>query len=174
MRVRFTWIAQRAIRSRPALVRLANDLLVADLHAADHEQPQVADDVVGQRFVGYVIAFNIQPEIRTLEASAIAEGNLEVELDALLFHGIVIGCEAAYDATAAAGRPAPLSRSTQPMPRKLAPWLLLIPFIALLCVPLYNRTQPTIAGFPFFYVWQFAWVVLAALLTWIVHRGWRT
>ena len=59
------------------------------------------------------------------------------------------------------------------MPRKLAPWLLLIPFIALLCVPLYNRTQPTIAGFPFFYVWQFAWVVLAAALTWIVHRGWR-
>ncbi|HET7591679.1 MAG TPA: DUF3311 domain-containing protein [Rhodanobacteraceae bacterium] len=59
------------------------------------------------------------------------------------------------------------------MPRKLTPWLLLIPFIALLCVPLYNRMQPTIAGFPFFYVWQFAWVVLAALLTWIVHRGWR-
>jgi hypothetical protein len=59
------------------------------------------------------------------------------------------------------------------MPRKLTPWLLLIPFIALLWVPLYNRTQPTVAGFPFFYVWQFAWVVLAALLTWIVHRRWR-
>ena len=59
------------------------------------------------------------------------------------------------------------------MPRKLTPWLLLIPFIALLWVPFYNRAQPVIAGLPFFYVWQFAWVMLAAILTWIVHRGWR-
>ena len=60
-----------------------------------------------------------------------------------------------------------------PMPRKLTPWLLLIPFIALLGVPFYNRTPPTVAGFPFFYVWQFAWVVLSAVLTWVVHRGRR-
>ena len=59
------------------------------------------------------------------------------------------------------------------MPRKLTPWLLLIPFVALLWVRFYNRVPPTVAGFPFFYVWQFAWVVLAALLTWVVHRGWR-
>ena len=57
--------------------------------------------------------------------------------------------------------------------RRWLPLILLIPFVALLWVPLYNRAQPTLAGFPFFYVWQFAWVVLAALLTWIVHRGWR-
>ena len=57
--------------------------------------------------------------------------------------------------------------------RRWLPLILLIPFAALLWVPLYNHAQPTLAGFPFFYLWQFAWVVLAALLTWIVQRGWR-
>ena len=58
--------------------------------------------------------------------------------------------------------------------RRWLPVVLLIPFIALLWVPFYNRADPVIAGFPFFYVWLFAWVVLAALLTWVVYRGWRT
>ncbi|HKZ11663.1 MAG TPA: DUF3311 domain-containing protein [Rhodanobacteraceae bacterium] len=141
-------------------------------HADDHQQLHVANDGVGQCFVEIVVAVDTQPEIQAAEAISVAEG-ARIELDALWLHGIVTGCEGAYDATAATGRPAPNLRSTQPMPRKLTPWLLLIPFIALLCVPLYNRTQPTVAGFPFFYVWQFAWVVLAALLTWVVHRGWR-
>ena len=59
------------------------------------------------------------------------------------------------------------------MLRRWLPAVLLIPFIALMWVPFYNRAQPMVAGFPFFYVWQFAWVVLAAILTWIVHRGSR-
>lgn len=58
--------------------------------------------------------------------------------------------------------------------RRWLPLVLLIPFFALLWVPFYSRTQPMIAGFPFFYVWQFSWIVLAALLTWVVHRGRRT
>lgn len=57
--------------------------------------------------------------------------------------------------------------------RKLLPLLLLPSFIALLAVPFYNRIEPTVAGFPFFYVWMFAWIVLSALLTWIVFRGSR-
>jgi hypothetical protein len=57
--------------------------------------------------------------------------------------------------------------------RKLLPLLLLAPFIALLAVPFYNRTEPSVAGFPFFYVWMFVWIVLAALLTWSVFRGRR-
>jgi hypothetical protein len=57
--------------------------------------------------------------------------------------------------------------------RKLLPLLLLLPFIALLDVPFYNHVEPTLAGFPFFYVWMFAWVVLAALLTWVVFIGRR-
>ena len=58
-------------------------------------------------------------------------------------------------------------------PRRWLPLILLLPFVALLWVPLYNRTQPMLAGFPFFYAWQFGWIVLAALLTWIVQRGRR-
>ena len=57
--------------------------------------------------------------------------------------------------------------------RKFLPLLLLLPFIALLWVPFYNREQPAIAGFPFFYIWMFIWMVLAAVLTWIVYRGTR-
>lgn len=58
-------------------------------------------------------------------------------------------------------------------PRRWLPWLLLLPFAALLWPPLYSRIDPEVAGFPFFYVWQFAWIVIAALLTWLVHRGSR-
>jgi hypothetical protein len=58
--------------------------------------------------------------------------------------------------------------------RRCLPLLLLIPFAALLWPPLYSRIEPSFAGFPFFYVWQFAWIVLAALITWLVYRGSRT
>lgn len=58
--------------------------------------------------------------------------------------------------------------------RKLLALLLLVPFVALLAVPLYNRVEPSVAGLPFFYVWMFAWVPIASLLTWIVFRGNRT
>lgn len=51
--------------------------------------------------------------------------------------------------------------------------LLLVPFAALLWPPLYNREEPALAGFPFFYVWQFAWIVVTALVIWLVHRGTR-
>ncbi|MBV9074631.1 MAG: DUF3311 domain-containing protein [Acidobacteria bacterium] len=49
-------------------------------------------------------------------------------------------------------------------------WLLLVPWVALLSVPLYSRSGPTLFGFPFFYWYQFAWVPLTALITAIVHR----
>jgi uncharacterized membrane protein len=42
--------------------------------------------------------------------------------------------------------------------------LLLIPFVALLWVPFYNRLEPTIFGIPFFYWYQFIWVVLTSLI----------
>jgi Protein of unknown function (DUF3311) len=49
-------------------------------------------------------------------------------------------------------------------------WLLLIPCVALLAVPLYNFRNPVLFGFPFFYWYQFAWVPLTVLLIWISHR----
>ena len=42
--------------------------------------------------------------------------------------------------------------------------LLLIPFVALLWVPFYNRLDPVIFGIPFFYWYQFVWVILTSLV----------
>ena len=40
--------------------------------------------------------------------------------------------------------------------------LLLIPYVAMMWVPSYNRIEPTIAGIPFFYWYQMLWIVLGA------------
>lgn len=48
--------------------------------------------------------------------------------------------------------------------------LLVVPFIATLWVPFFNHAEPAIAGFPFFYWYQLLWVVLSAVLIWIVWR----
>jgi hypothetical protein len=51
--------------------------------------------------------------------------------------------------------------------------LLLLPFLGLLWVPLYNRREPVLFGFPFFYWYQLAWVPLTVLLVWLVYRSVR-
>jgi hypothetical protein len=48
--------------------------------------------------------------------------------------------------------------------------LLVLPFVGLLWVPIYADAKPELFGFPFFYWYQFAWVPVTALLTWIVYR----
>ncbi|HYP63671.1 MAG TPA: DUF3311 domain-containing protein [Acidocella sp.] len=47
--------------------------------------------------------------------------------------------------------------------------LLLVIFVAALAVPFYNRAEPSLFGFPFFYWYQLAVVLSASLLTWIVY-----
>ena len=42
--------------------------------------------------------------------------------------------------------------------------LLLLPFIGLLWVPFYNAIEPTLWGVPFFYWYQFAWLIVTAIL----------
>jgi Protein of unknown function (DUF3311) len=42
--------------------------------------------------------------------------------------------------------------------------LLLLPFLAMLWVPSYNRVEPELAGIPFFYWYQLLWIVLGALI----------
>ena len=51
-------------------------------------------------------------------------------------------------------------------PRGLRPLylLLLIPYLAMMWVPSYNRIEPQIAGIPFFYWYQLAWIVLGAAI----------
>ena len=47
------------------------------------------------------------------------------------------------------------------------PWYLplLIPFVATLWVPFYNSLEPNLAGIPFFYWYQFLWVILSVIIT---------
>ena len=52
--------------------------------------------------------------------------------------------------------------------------LLILPFLGLLYPPLYATDSPELFGFPFFYWYQLAWVPIAALLTYFVHRRRRS
>ncbi|MET3650506.1 DUF3311 domain-containing protein [Dyella japonica] len=48
--------------------------------------------------------------------------------------------------------------------------LLLLPFVCLLYVPSYNKGDPALFGFPFFYWYQLLWVPITVLLIWFVYR----
>ncbi len=52
----------------------------------------------------------------------------------------------------------------------LAAFYLGLPFVALLAVPLYDRRDPTLFGFPFFYWYQLAWVPLTSGLIYLAAR----
>jgi hypothetical protein len=47
--------------------------------------------------------------------------------------------------------------------------LFLIPFVAVLWVPFYNRTGPELGGIPFFYWYQLGWILVGAAIVLIVH-----
>jgi uncharacterized RDD family membrane protein YckC len=51
-------------------------------------------------------------------------------------------------------------------------WLLVLPFIALLWVPFYNSVEPTLGGFPFFYWYQFLWLLITSgLIIFLYYRA---
>ena len=52
-------------------------------------------------------------------------------------------------------------------------WLLLIPIVAPLCVPLYDRSRPELFGIPFFYWCQIALVLLAMAVITLVNLAAR-
>jgi Na+/melibiose symporter-like transporter len=56
-----------------------------------------------------------------------------------------------------------------PRPRRWWYALLALPLLGLLYPPLYATRDPEIAGIPFFYAYQFAWVIVAAVLTLVVY-----
>jgi membrane protein implicated in regulation of membrane protease activity len=56
------------------------------------------------------------------------------------------------------------------------PWwyvLLLIPYVAILWVSYYAGATPQFAGIPFFYWYQFLWILISAVLTAIVYFATR-
>ena len=66
------------------LMPLIDNSLVEDADLADHEKPQVLDDIGRQRIVRYVVVLDIETEILPLEAAAIGKINLEVETNPLI------------------------------------------------------------------------------------------
>jgi hypothetical protein len=38
-----------------------------------------------------------------------------------------------------------------------------------LWVPLYNRVEPTLFGVPFFYWFQFVWIIVSAIVTGVAY-----
>ena len=49
-------------------------------------------------------------------------------------------------------------------------WLLVVPIVVPLLVPLYNKVEPTLFGWPLFYWLQLVFVGLGVLTTSIVYR----
>ncbi len=52
-------------------------------------------------------------------------------------------------------------------------WLLAVPVVVPLLVPLFNRVEPALFGWPFFYWVQVAFVALGVLTTVVVYRATR-
>ena len=48
--------------------------------------------------------------------------------------------------------------------------LLFIPLLVLY-VPFYNRIEPTLFGFPFFYWFQLGWIFVSMIITAVVYYG---
>jgi hypothetical protein len=55
-------------------------------------------------------------------------------------------------------------------------WLLplLLPYAGLLFPQIYARQSPALLGFPFFYWYQFLWVVLTSAILGVVYRRLRS
>jgi hypothetical protein len=50
---------------------------------------------------------------------------------------------------------------------------LVAPFVAMLWVGSYAKTDPSLGGIPFFYWYQMAWVVVSTALTMIAYKLWQ-
>jgi len=61
--------------------------------------------------------------------------------------------------------------NSQPKQRRSG-WILLLvlPYLGLCFPRVYAHSAPSLLGFPFFYWYQFAWVVLTSALLGIVYR----
>ena len=67
-----------------------------------------------------------------------------------------------------------MEQTPQPSPnRKRIRWLLALPYLGLLFPALYARNAPVLFGLPFFYWYQFLWVILASAIIGLVYRRTR-
>jgi hypothetical protein len=70
--------------------------------------------------------------------------------------------------------PAPHDEARPPQRRSKWVFLLVLPYLGLCFPQLYARATPALWGFPFFYWYQFAWVIAASALMGIVYRRLKT
>lgn len=70
----------------------------------------------------------------------------------------------------------PPSDTTAPSERRQSRWalLLILPYLGLCFPQFYSRPTPALWGFPFFYWYQFAWVIATSALLGIVYRKLKT
>tara|TARA_R110000868_G_scaffold1734_3_gene13981 strand:+ start:8355 stop:8585 length:231 start_codon:yes stop_codon:yes gene_type:complete len=64
------------------------------------------------------------------------------------------------------------SSEQKPVSKTRRGWLvplIFLPFFGVLWVPSYNTLEPTLAGVPFFYWYQMAWILISAALTFTVY-----
>ncbi|CAM5710615.1 Membrane protein implicated in regulation of membrane protease activity OS=Streptomyces albaduncus OX=68172 GN=FHS32_004825 PE=4 SV=1 [Streptomyces griseoloalbus] len=50
---------------------------------------------------------------------------------------------------------------------------LLAPFVAMLWVGSYAKTDPVVIGIPFFYWYQMLWVLISTVLTMVAYKLWQ-
>jgi hypothetical protein len=62
-------------------------------------------------------------------------------------------------------------RKMSPTKRRVWYVILFIPFFVAIWVPLFNRVEPALYGIPFFYWFQFIWIVVAAIVTALAYRA---
>jgi len=58
--------------------------------------------------------------------------------------------------------------------RAVAAVCVIAPFVAMLWIPSYNKTNPKLLGFPFFYWYQLLWVPAISVLSWLIYLLLRT
>ncbi|HEU5398636.1 MAG TPA: DUF3311 domain-containing protein [Gammaproteobacteria bacterium] len=60
-------------------------------------------------------------------------------------------------------------RKLSTLKRRLWYIVLFIPFFVAVWVPFFNRIEPSLFGIPFFYWFQFVWIVVAAIVTGLAY-----
>ncbi|GGT39398.1 DUF3311 domain-containing protein [Streptomyces purpureus] len=72
-----------------------------------------------------------------------------------------------------------MSEETQAKPPTITPLrvvvalCLIAPFVAMLWVSSYAKTEPAFIGMPFFYWYQMAWVLISTALTMVAYKLWQ-
>jgi hypothetical protein len=70
--------------------------------------------------------------------------------------------------------PEPPAKAKPPQRRSGLVLLLILPYLGLCFPQIYARSTPALWGFPFFYWYQFAWVIAASALLALVYRKLKT